>query len=81
MGPGAFVAAPVGGLSWGFAAFILRVVTQFVLAKVRGHRFTALDRPVRSRPDPTFYTGGAITEDDVTPVNGGYYGDQKSKFF
>ncbi|KAL7790740.1 hypothetical protein V8C37DRAFT_403342 [Trichoderma ceciliae] len=42
---GAFVAAPVGGIVWGFIAFALRLSAQFVLAKARGERFDALDRP------------------------------------
>ncbi|KAJ3535563.1 hypothetical protein NM208_g7082 [Fusarium decemcellulare] len=43
---GAFVAAPVGGLLWGLGAFALRLSVQWVLAKVRGHRFDALDHPL-----------------------------------
>ncbi|CAG8977844.1 hypothetical protein HYALB_00011650 [Hymenoscyphus albidus] len=42
---GAFVAAPVGSLLWGFGAFILRVACQFGIAKVTGRDFNALDRP------------------------------------
>lgn len=42
---GAFVAAPVGGLLWGFGALVVRLGVQYTLAKVRGERFTALDRP------------------------------------
>ncbi|KAM6535616.1 hypothetical protein FALCPG4_005169 [Fusarium falciforme] len=47
---GAFVAAPVGGILWGVGALILRLSVQFVMAKVRGHRFDALDRPLE-RPE------------------------------
>lgn len=47
---GAFVAAPVGGLLWGCGALVLRLSVQWVLAKVRGHRFTALDRPIERTP-------------------------------
>ncbi|KAL5381768.1 hypothetical protein DPSP01_006952 [Paraphaeosphaeria sporulosa] len=43
---GAFVAAPFGGLLWGFGACGLRLATLWVFAKVRGHRFDALDRPI-----------------------------------
>ncbi|KAF2643070.1 hypothetical protein P280DRAFT_394660, partial [Massarina eburnea CBS 473.64] len=43
---GAFVAAPVGGLLWGFAACGLRLATLYVVARVQGHRFDALDRPI-----------------------------------
>lgn len=55
---GAFVAAPVGGLLWGFAAFALRLAVQYVQARRRGHRFDALDRPASSAPPPEYYPGG-----------------------
>jgi Na+/proline symporter len=42
---GAFVCAPFGGLVWGFGALGLRLTFQYVHAKIRGHRFDALDRP------------------------------------
>ncbi|KAH6973843.1 hypothetical protein BKA56DRAFT_107972 [Ilyonectria sp. MPI-CAGE-AT-0026] len=47
---GAFVAAPVGGLLWGCGALVLRLSVQWVLAKVRGHRFTGFDRPIERTP-------------------------------
>lgn len=37
----------MGGLLWASAAFTLRIACQFVLAKVRGGRFEAFDRPSR----------------------------------
>jgi hypothetical protein len=43
---GAFVAAPVGGLLWGFGALALRLGIQYVMAKAKGRRFDALDRPI-----------------------------------
>ncbi|KAK0609345.1 hypothetical protein B0T17DRAFT_546835 [Bombardia bombarda] len=43
---GAFVAAPFGGLLWGFGALALRLAVQFLIARSRGERFDALDRPV-----------------------------------
>ncbi|KAF1841348.1 uncharacterized protein K460DRAFT_369381 [Cucurbitaria berberidis CBS 394.84] len=43
---GAFMAAPFGGLLWAFGACGLRIGFLFVWAKVKGHRFTALDRPI-----------------------------------
>ena len=52
---GAFVAAPIGGLLWGSGAFAVRVGVQWILAKVRGHRFEAFDRPLVA--DPSFLTG------------------------
>ncbi|KAH8884303.1 hypothetical protein GQ53DRAFT_662313 [Thozetella sp. PMI_491] len=43
---GAFVAAPFGGLLWGFGALGIRLAFQFARAKITGQRFDALDRPV-----------------------------------
>ncbi|KAG7291566.1 hypothetical protein NEMBOFW57_001585 [Staphylotrichum longicolle] len=43
---GAFVAAPIGGLLWGFGALALRLGIQFVKAKLKGERFDGLDRPL-----------------------------------
>jgi hypothetical protein len=43
---GAFVAAPVGGLLWGFAACGVRLAMLWVVSRVRGQRFDALDRPI-----------------------------------
>ncbi|KAL8697241.1 MAG: hypothetical protein Q9201_007224 [Fulgogasparrea decipioides] len=66
---GAFVAAPIGGLLWGFGAFALRVSIQWLLAKSRGHRFAAFDRP--PPPDPSFFTGSrerSSGEEDREPV-------------
>ncbi|EXJ61635.1 hypothetical protein A1O7_02064 [Cladophialophora yegresii CBS 114405] len=54
---GAFVAAPVGGLLWAGGAFALRLSVQWCIAKVRGTRFDALDKP--AAPTAAFYTGGA----------------------
>ena len=42
---GAFVAAPLGGILWGFGALGLRLAIQFIIAKSKGRRFDALDRP------------------------------------
>ncbi|CAJ0548273.1 Ff.00g050270.m01.CDS01 [Fusarium sp. VM40] len=58
---GAFVAAPVGSLLWGCGALVLRITFQYVSAKVRGHRFDALDRPLNLRP--------ASSNDDVPSEN------------
>lgn len=49
---GAFVAAPVGGLLFSVAAFIGRIGVQWALARSRGHRFTAFDKP--EAPDVVF---------------------------
>ncbi|KAK4660598.1 hypothetical protein QC762_120420 [Podospora pseudocomata] len=42
---GAFVAAPVGGILWGFGALGLRLSIQYFSAKRKGVRFDALDKP------------------------------------
>ncbi|KAF0638125.1 hypothetical protein FPSE5266_08230 [Fusarium pseudograminearum] len=55
---GAFVAAPVGSLLWGCGAMIVRITFQYVHAKVRGHHFDALDRPLDLRP---------VSREDDTP--------------
>ncbi|RGP65493.1 urea transport [Fusarium sporotrichioides] len=55
---GAFVAAPVGSLLWGCGAMVVRITFQYVYAKVRGHRFDALDRPLDLRP---------VSREDDTP--------------
>lgn len=47
---GAFVAAPVGGLIWGFIALGVRLAFQYTKAKIQGTRFDALDRPLDVRP-------------------------------
>lgn len=43
---GAFVAAPVGSLLWAAAALAVRLGFQWAVAKKRGERFDALDRPL-----------------------------------
>ena len=40
------MAAPIGGLLWGFGTCALRIAALFVISKLKGHRFDALDRPV-----------------------------------
>ncbi|KAK8024015.1 urea transporter [Apiospora rasikravindrae] len=60
---GAFVAAPFGGLIWGFLALGARLSFQYLMAKKNGRRFDALDRPLiasGSRSDP---------DDDTNSVN------------
>ncbi|QUC19875.1 uncharacterized protein UV8b_04116 [Ustilaginoidea virens] len=47
---GAFVAAPLGGILWGFGALGLRLSFQLAKAKVCRQRFDALDRPTTARP-------------------------------
>jgi hypothetical protein len=80
------VAAPIGGLLWGFGALAVRLTIQFAIAKIKGHRFEALDKPL-STPGPAFYTGNPdheeIVEDGSAEVrDGGLYTiEHKGKFF
>ncbi|KAH0543778.1 hypothetical protein FGG08_001960 [Glutinoglossum americanum] len=48
---GAFVAAPIGGLLWGFGALLARLSFQYTHAKFKHERFDALDRPAPLDPD------------------------------
>lgn len=70
---GAFVAAPVGGLLWGLGAFVLRVAVQWVYAKVKGEKFTALDKPdyltrTRSAQGNEYADEDEITADDQAGI-------------
>jgi len=70
---GAFVAAPVGGLLWGFGAFVLRISVQWVYAKVKGEKFTALDKPVyltrpRSAQGNEYADEGEIAVDNEAEI-------------
>ncbi|KAK4189172.1 hypothetical protein QBC35DRAFT_380893 [Podospora australis] len=69
---GAFVAAPVGGVIWGFIALGLRLSFQYVLAKKRGVRFDALDRPiVVGSPDAQGHlVEGDSDQDDLSDAPG-----------
>ncbi|KAI1812248.1 hypothetical protein GGS20DRAFT_37683 [Poronia punctata] len=42
---GAFVAAPIGGLIFGFIALVARLGFQYAMCKIHGTRFDALDDP------------------------------------
>lgn len=79
---GAFVAAPFGGLIWGLGAFCVRLTFQFVLAKVKGHRFETWDRPAyldrRVEGEPEYADDGEIHSD---AQEGLVTVDHKGKFF
>jgi hypothetical protein len=79
---GAFVAAPFGGLLWGFGALGVRLAYKFIEAKVKGHRFDALDRPAhldrRVGGAPEYATSAGIHSD---PQAGLVTVDHKGKFF
>jgi len=76
---GAFVAAPFGGLLWGFGALLVRLTYRFIEARVKGHRFDALDRPPHlDREGVPEYTSDEIqNEQEATLVTV----DHKGKFF
>ena len=79
---GAFVAAPVGGILWGFGALVVRLTYKFIVAKVKGHRFEDLDRPayLDSQVEGVgeYAASGEIHEDS----NAGLVTvDHKGKFF
>ncbi|KAH8589655.1 hypothetical protein B0O99DRAFT_655289 [Bisporella sp. PMI_857] len=78
---GAFVAAPIGGLLWGFGACALRLAVHFMIAKVKGRRFDALDRPAYLRHQVE--GGNEYAEDDEVHVarDGLVTVDHKGKFF
>ncbi|KAL9114214.1 MAG: hypothetical protein Q9227_001636 [Pyrenula ochraceoflavens] len=60
---GAFLAAPIGGLLWGFGALALRLAFQLAHAKIKGHRFDGLDKPM-SYPPAHFDTADAGLDED-----------------
>jgi hypothetical protein len=80
------MAAPIGGLLWALGAFALRLAIQYANAKIKGHRFDALDKPA-STPGSAFYTGGPdheeIVQDEVAVIEDGsiYTTEHKGKFF
>jgi hypothetical protein len=79
---GAFVAAPFGGLLWGFGALVVRLSFQWLVAKIKGQRFDSLDKPdYLTRPrivDVNEYTdSGDITAADEGVVTS----HPKGKFF
>ncbi|CZR64112.1 uncharacterized protein PAC_14009 [Phialocephala subalpina] len=79
---GAFVAAPFGGLLWGFGALGVRLTYQFFDAKVKGKRFDALDRPAyldnQVEGAPEYAASDEIHSD---PQEGLVTVDHKGKFF
>ena len=77
---GAFVAAPIGGLVWGFSALVLRLFFQWTMAKLKGRRFEGFDRPLPALP--SLYTEHA-NEHDIDPeqvIDNGIRGSQ-GRFF
>ncbi|KAL8953971.1 MAG: hypothetical protein Q9222_000181 [Ikaeria aurantiellina] len=77
---GAFVAAPIGGLLWGLGAFVLRVGSQWVLAKARGGAGVAFDCPSPEPPLSTGFHEQSLTEDDQEPAASVKASSLKGKF-
>jgi Na+/proline symporter len=69
---GAFVAAPVGGILWGFGALALRLSFQYIKAKICHERFDALDRPLMAR---------TVSDSDVTTHEVVVNSSKAGKFF
>jgi len=79
---GAFVCAPFGGLLWGFGALALRLTIQYLYAKVKGHRFDALDRPAYLERPHTDGPEYADSEEVHVDIHAGTVtSDHKGKFF
>ncbi|KAF9698755.1 hypothetical protein EKO04_002723 [Ascochyta lentis] len=75
---GAFVAAPFGGLLWAFGACALRISALWVWAKVKGHRFDALDRPV---PRETTRPGAFDADEHDTVLEHSVETGKSGRFF
>jgi Na+/proline symporter len=78
---GAFVAAPVGGLLWGLGAMILRLALQFIMAKVKGKRFDALDKPLYLQRGGETHAYAEAEEVHEDSREGIVTVDHKGKFF
>ena len=77
---GAFVAAPIGGILWGFGAFLMRVSFQWIMGKVGGRRFGSFDRPA-AFPSASMGAPEADSDEDHGPVGGVEVSPAKGKFF
>ncbi|KAJ4312765.1 hypothetical protein N0V94_007274 [Neodidymelliopsis sp. IMI 364377] len=75
---GAFVAAPFGGLLWAFGACAVRISSLWVWAKVKGHRFDALDRPV---PRPLTHPGAFDADENDAVLEHTVETGKSGKFF
>ena len=79
---GAFICAPFGGLLWGFGALAVRLAFQYLHAKIKGHKFDALDRPgYLDRPLSSGNEYAASDEVHVDVQAGTVVSDHKGKFF
>ncbi|CAF9909372.1 MAG: hypothetical protein HETSPECPRED_008964 [Heterodermia speciosa] len=78
--PGAFVAAPIGGLLCGFGSFALRIACLWIAAKVKGHRFEAFDRP-RPLEAADYVRRRNVSEEDQQHMDNDEASSLKGKFF
>jgi len=70
---GAFVAAPIGGLLWGFGACGLRIAVLYLMARFKGHRFDALDRPVPMPAHEEVEHEGVLQPTDAAEGSGKFF--------
>ncbi|KAF2109580.1 hypothetical protein BDV96DRAFT_584969 [Lophiotrema nucula] len=70
---GAFVAAPVGGLLWGFGACGLRLAFLYVHSRIKGHRFDALDKPIPQAYSDTYEDNERVVEQSYDAKKGGKF--------
>jgi Na+/proline symporter len=70
---GAFVAAPVGGLVFGFLACAGRIGVLWVKARLTGSRFEALDRPFEVEEEREEDVGERVVEPGVGKGDGKFF--------
>ncbi|KAI5867727.1 hypothetical protein GGS23DRAFT_593014 [Durotheca rogersii] len=70
---GAFIAAPVGGLLWGFGALAARLTVQFAMSKARGTRFDALDYPIDVPQEESDISADAEEEAITSKITGKFF--------
>lgn len=79
---GAFVAAPIGGLLWGSAAFALRVAFKHVKARRSGNASDAFDRPLPAMHTAEESRSSITAAHKGTPVEDvEHHISKKGKFF
>ncbi|KAF2000782.1 hypothetical protein P154DRAFT_522372 [Amniculicola lignicola CBS 123094] len=70
---GAFMAAPIGSLLWGFGACGLRIGALWVYARFSGHAFTALDRPIPRVTEETSDEQEQVFDSDEATKSGKFF--------
>jgi hypothetical protein len=69
----------VGGLIFALITLAIRVGYLFIMAKVKGHRFAAFDRPIPRHVGPPSNSDPA--EYRTTPEYGGKAGDEEAAVY